>query len=231
MNAVDAIEDYIAELDDGLCGSRRERQAVVAEIRDGLLTAAEQHAQAGLRPPAAAIAATREFGEPHELATALRPELAARQSRRVALALLATGPIVGTLWATTAIASRIGERLEHVPGLWTAARLTLGLSIAAAIAAAAVCLAATGRLSRRLGPRTTTAPAAAGAAVGLAAAIDSSVLCALLVGALAAPTVIAWPPALAAALASSTRLAFSTRAAHRCLLLHRLVARARARGA
>jgi hypothetical protein len=221
--SAEPIENYISELDHGLCGGRHARRTVLVEIRDGLLTAAEQHVLAGLAPPAAAAAAAREFGAPSELAAALRPELAARTSRRVSVALLATGPIVGGLWATTAFASIIGRRLAHSPGPWTAGRLALALSIAAAIGAAALCLAATGRASRALRIPITVAPAAAGAALALAAAVDSAVLGALLVGAIAAPTMIAWTPALAAAVASSSRLALTTRGARRCLHLHQLV--------
>jgi hypothetical protein len=223
--SAEAIENYISELDHGLCGGRHARQAVLVEIRDGLLTAAEQHVLAGLAPRAAAAAAAREFGDPSELAAALRPELAARTSRRIARALLATGPAVGALWVTTAISSNIGRHLVHPTGPWTAGRLALALSITSAIAAAAVCLAAAGRAGRLFRIPVTVAPAAAGAALALVAAVDSIVLGALLVGAVAAPTMIAWTPALVAAVASSSRLALTTRGARRCRHLHQLVLR------
>jgi hypothetical protein len=218
-----AIDNYIVELESGLCGPERERAKVVAEIRDGLLTAAEEHVRAGLQPSAAANAARSEFGQPSELAEALRPELAGRQSRRIALKLLATGPLVGALWAVTAIASHLGTRLGHSDGLWTAGRFGLAVSIVAATAAAALCLLATGRLIRLVNFPRTFAPAAAGASVAIAAVVDGAVLAALLVVALAAPNVIAWAPALVAAVASSSRLLLAARAAGRCRELHRLV--------
>ena len=79
----------------------------------GLLDATDAYRDAGLPAARAAAAAIGEFGDPRQVAAAFRPELAISQARRVALTLLATGPLIGLLWVAAAVASHIGIR--HAP--------------------------------------------------------------------------------------------------------------------
>jgi hypothetical protein len=78
-------------------GPAQLRRSILAELRDGLLEACAAHQAHSLTPPQAAAAATAEFGDPHALAAAFTPELAAAQARRTALALIRSGPLVGVL--------------------------------------------------------------------------------------------------------------------------------------
>ena len=110
-----ALERYLAEVTSRLPGPARTRAGIVAELRPGLMDAADAYASAGLAPAAAARAAISEFGDPGLIAEAFRAEIASRQARRVAVTLLVTGPLVGLLWAGTAAASHLAAR----PGpLW-----------------------------------------------------------------------------------------------------------------
>jgi len=85
------IKSYLAEIAAALPGPGRARAGVVAELRSGLLDAADAHRRAGLDPPAAARAAVAEFGHPAQVVAAFRPRISATQARHVAITLLATG--------------------------------------------------------------------------------------------------------------------------------------------
>ena len=158
-----------------------------------------------------------------QVAAAFRPGLALSQARRVALTLLATGPLIGLLWAATAVASHIGIR--HAPP-WQWAGAPPGSLIAFPLGAAAFVIAvwtalftiaATGRATRWLPDRPRLAPGSA-AIAGLGAAAADLTLFVLLASQLAAaPGALAPAPAAAAALASLTRLILAGRAARRCL--------------
>jgi hypothetical protein len=50
---------------------------IVAELRSGLLNAADAHRSAGLPPTQAALAEIREFGDPAQVAGGFRAEIAA----------------------------------------------------------------------------------------------------------------------------------------------------------
>jgi hypothetical protein len=82
----------------------------VDELRAGLLDAIDAYRSAGLAADQAAQAAVSEFGDPRQVAGAFRPELAVSQARHVAITLLATGPLIGLLWAAAAMASHLGIR-------------------------------------------------------------------------------------------------------------------------
>ena len=149
-----AIESYLAEVAAALPGPARARGDIVAELRGGLLDTIDAHRSAGLTAGTATDAALREFGHPRQLASAFGPELAASQARRVALTLVATGPLIGLLWAAAAMASHIGIR-PAPPWQWPGA--PAGSLVAFPLAAAALTVtvwaalftvAATGRLAR-----------------------------------------------------------------------------------
>ena len=77
----DALAAYLSDLAAQLHGPRGRREAILAELRDGLEQATEDRVAAGLAPDRAAAAAITQFGSPYavadafagELATALRP--------------------------------------------------------------------------------------------------------------------------------------------------------------
>src|SRR5262245_43849056 len=221
--AGDAAETYLTALSAQLPGPARYRDGIIAELRAGLADATDAYQAAGLPPGEATQAAVREFGEPGEIAAAFRPELAARQSRRTALTLLASGPIVGVLWASAALTSHLGIHLAP-PWQWAdfppATRAAVPLFAAAAavaIWAALFTIAATGRLTRWLPARPRRAPAAAALAGTCAAAADTIILILLASQLAIAPGRLSAAPVSAAAAASLTRLTLARRAARRCL--------------
>jgi hypothetical protein len=217
------IESYLAQVTTALPGPARARADIIAELRGGLLDAADAHRCAGLAPAAAAQAAVAEFGHPAQVAAAFRPVIAASQARHVAATLLVTGPLIGLAWAAAARASHIGVRDAppwHWAGTPPAALLAFPL-IAAVILitiwTALITLAATGRLTRWLPHRPRLAPTTA-AIAGFGAATADVILLALLASQLAtAPTRLAAAPITLATAASTTRLILARRAGQRCL--------------
>jgi hypothetical protein len=217
------IENYLSEVASGLTGPAHSRAEIIAELRGGLLDAADAHRCAGLAPPAAAQAAVDEFGSAAQIAAALRPGLAAGQARRVAVALLATGPLIGLLWAAAARASHIGI---HATVPWHWAHMPPAAPVALPLIAAVlpitvwttlITLAATGRLTRWLPPRPRLAPSTA-AVAGFGAATADLILLAVLASQVAvAPGTLAAVPVCLAAAASTTRLVLARRAGQRCL--------------
>jgi hypothetical protein len=220
-----AVEGYLAEITARLPGPARARAAVVAELRSGLLDAADAHRSAGLPAAQAALAAIREFGDPAQVAIGFRAEIAASQARRVAVCLLVTGPLVGLMWLATAAASHIGIRLAP-PWQWTGQ--SPGLSVGTDLVAVAVGvtawaailgIATTGRLTRWLPARPRRAPTAA-AVAGFGAVSADGLGLALLAAQLAtAPGKLSPVLAATAAAASLARLLLARRAARHCLAI------------
>jgi HAAS len=216
QDADQIVERYLADVAARLPGPARGYAGIVAELRSGLLDAADAYARAGACADLASQAAVSEFGDPGDVADSFRPELAAGQARRVAVALLLTGPLVGLLWIVTAWASHLG-----LPWQWStsAPGLRAALPVAAVVTAVAAMLAiaATGRLSRWLPARPRTAPAAAAVAGFGAVGADSLGLALLAVQLAAVDGKVSPAPAAAAAVASLVRLLLARRAARRCL--------------
>jgi hypothetical protein len=217
------IESYLTEVAVGLPGPARTRADIVAELRSGLLDAADAYRRAGLAPPADAYAAVAEFGRPAQVAAAFRPGVAAAQARRVAITLLATGPLVGLLWAVAARASHVVARLAppwHWAGMPPAGPIAFPLLAAVfliTVWTTLITLAATGRLTRWLPHRPRLAPATA-AVAGFGAGTADVILLALLASQLAtAPAKLAAVPIALAAAASTTRLILARHAGRRCL--------------
>ena len=191
----------------------------MAELRSGLIDAADAYRSAGLPAAQATRTAISEFGDPAQIADAFRAEIAASQARRVAVILLATGPLVGVLWVAAAAASRVGVRLG-APWQWAGLSPVLHLVVAAigvTACAALVGIATTGRLTRWLPARPRGAPLAA-AVAGFGAMGADGLGLALLAGQLAtAPGRLSPALATAAAVASLARLVLAGRASRRCL--------------
>ena len=208
------VDRYLTEVMARLPGPPAGHRAIVAELRSGLLDASDAHAIAGLPPTAAVQAAIEEFGEPALVADGFKAEIAARVARRVAAAVLVSGPVVGALWIITAAASH----LAHLaPGI----RAGLGL-IAVAAVLTALCalfgLAVTSRLTRWVPIRPGCAPAAA-AAAGLSAVGADLLGVVLLAAELTMTQGKLSPVAAPAAIASVIRLMLARRAAGQCLAI------------
>jgi len=223
MSRAEPVDAYLVQVAASLAGPPRARRDIVAELRGGLLDAAEAHRRAGLPAAAAAEAAITEFGAPRLVADAFRPELTARQARRVALMLVATGPLIGLLWITAALASHVASRYAlpwqwpWPPPLSAAVFLLAAGAVLVTAWSGLATVAATGRLTRWLPDRPRIAAATAATAGFGAAAADLAVF-ALLAGQLAtAPATLAPVPVAIAAIASLTRLTLARRAARRCL--------------
>jgi hypothetical protein len=216
------VEEYLAEVGARLPGPARERAGILAELRGGLLDAVDAYRDAGRSAPDTAAAAIEEFGDPGLIAAAFGPGLALGQARRVAVALLVTGPLVGLLWATAATASHIGSR-RAPPWHWVGALpgslmvFPLAAAIAIAVWTALFTIAATGRATRWLPDRPRLAPGTAAVAGFGAAGADVALFVLLASQLTVAPGRLAAAPAAVAALASATRLFLAGRAACRCL--------------
>jgi hypothetical protein len=220
------LESWLAAVAAHLPGLARTRQAVVAELRDGLHEALGAHRHRGLAAMPAAQATLAEFGDPGQVAHAFAPELAAAHARRVALTLARTGPALGALWMTALLASPLFKpltadppapwRWPWPPGPWAGLPL-LGLVLLVGIPAAVLAVLATGRLSRWLPTSPRLAPTAAAAAAMAGMTVDLALLGMLGAQALIAPSQLAWAPAILATGASLTRLALAAPAARHCL--------------
>jgi len=195
-----ALAAYFADLAARLRGPRRRRAAILAELRDGLHHATDEHIATGLPADQAAAAAINQFGTPQAIADAFSGELATAYARRTITWFIATGPMVGIWWLL----------LLH-PSPWRTGLIALVAAIpvlpliAIAIATAGGTLATTGRLMRWL-PET-------GPHRALAAVAVIATLC--IVGDLTMITIFALselpirPLAVTASVASLTRIAGS----------------------
>ena len=92
------IDSYLAEL------RRRLPPDTVDELADGLTETWRHHRAAGLSAGEAARAAITEFGTCTQVTAAF---VACAPGRRVALMLLATGPLAGLCWGTSLLAARV----------------------------------------------------------------------------------------------------------------------------
>jgi hypothetical protein len=221
QQAVRTIDAYLTRVADGLPGPRRARAAILAELRTGLLDAAEAHRQVALSPSVAARAATGEFGDPLQIAAAFRAELATVRARRVALVLLASAPLIALAWIGAVVGSHLGAQRAlpwQSPSAAPAWHIALPIAVVTLIlgtCAAAAAVMATGRLARWFPDCARFAPASALAA-GIAAAVVDVILLLLLTRQLArAPTTLDATPVTIAAIASITRLLFARQSIRR----------------
>jgi hypothetical protein len=201
------LQGWLHQLDAALPAPARLRARIVAELDDGLHSAAEHHLDDGTDSVAAAHAAAAEFGDPVAVAASFRGELAAHRARRIGLTLIASGPLVGLVWLTAL-----------VPPLWPprpadllAAHPLYLAVLAVAIPAALLAIAATGPLGRRLPHHPAHAARAATVAATACVAGDGLLLATLALTALSTPAALAWPTALLAAATSTTRLGLAAR--------------------
>jgi len=230
-----SVEGWLTDLAGRLAGPRRVRDAVVAELEDGLLEAVEARTAAGLAEPAARAAALAEFGDPATVAAAFRPGLAARQARATVSGLLRSGPLLGLCWGATLLASGVTPWQRPHAGPLTVALPLIALLVVMIWLAALVTFATTGRLAlRRPGSAGADSPqqvstdvrlaayAAAGAGL-VCAALDLTGLTTLAWFTATAPGAVAAAPAALAAAASLVRLPAAALASRRCLAATRPV--------
>ena len=216
-----AVEDYLEEVTARLPGTMRARARVVAELRSGLLDAGDAHRSAGMATAEADRAAIREFGDPVQIAGGFTADIAIRQARRAALALLLTGPIVGALWIAAGSTSHLvwpwhWQHLTPASGLIVS---WLALMIAVTASGATFGIATTGRLTRWLLPRPRRASAAVAAAGFGAVGADGLGLALLAAVLTASPGRLSPVPAAAAAASGLVRLVLARRAACQCVAI------------
>lgn len=142
-----AIEAYLAAVAARLIGPRNTRAAILDELREGLHAAAAAHRAHGMTPSTSVDTALAEFGG-LTVADAFADELATAQARRISLAYLLTGPVVGSSWLLL-LAS---HSLKDGPGALATSIPALPLIVTACVAAVLV-LAGPGRLTRWIRPK------------------------------------------------------------------------------
>lgn len=98
MTTMDPITSHVTALARVLRGPERARRCMIAEVRSGLLDAAEAHRDAGLSPEQAAARAVRDFGSVREIAPSFQDELTARQGRLAALLFALVFPAMLLAW-------------------------------------------------------------------------------------------------------------------------------------
>ena len=183
MPQASLITDYLSVL------SAQLPAPLVEELADGLDETHQHYLTQGLTPAAAASAAVAEFGEPQVIVAAFTRMSPARHAAR---RLLATGPVVGGCWAAALITGRA----------WTwPVPATVFLLIGVALITVIGLLAAAAFGRRYLSARRAGAVACVGITV-----LDGV----MLITAVLATPVLAWPVILAAA-ASLARLTFTAR--------------------
>ncbi len=209
------IDAYVNELAHRLGDPAPDRAGILSEITDGLMETVDSYRSGGLCGEEAARAAIAEFGRPHEVAAAFRPELGVRHARRTALALMISGPLVGIAWLTGAVAASLPPVRQEMPWMWWALPL-VGLALVVAVPSLMLTVVSTGRLGLRLALPASLPSKAVGIASAAAVAADIVVLAMFSLYALSAASLPVLPlvPAIAA---SSTRIYLAARASRHCL--------------
>jgi hypothetical protein len=218
--AGDELSAYLADVaallpgPAALPGRAAWRAEVLAELYDGLLTAAESKVDSGVPAERAAAEAVREFGPAPVVAAGFVTEAAAGEARRVAVLLLASGPLAAAGWVAAAATSGGPVVTGRLDGAW---RLmpAIGVVLAVVVPSALFAVAATGRALPRLAGHPALALSAAGAAAGACAAGDV-VMVAMFGGWLWSGAAFVWPVALLAVGVSLGRCAVMARAGRRC---------------
>ncbi len=207
------VAGWLIRVGTTLVGPRRWRAGILAELTDGLYTAAEARVRAGEPPLSAARAAVAEFGDPVAVAAACRREGLAAQAGRTGAGLLLSGPAAATVWLGAFAASAAPVWHGVAAGPWVAMPL-FGALLAVVVPAATLALPYPRRLvppARRWSPQTCAVTAAAGCAA--ADALMMGMFTLWLVG---HPPVGTWTAAVLAVGFSGTRLVLACRAAWVC---------------
>ncbi|HEV7182864.1 MAG TPA: hypothetical protein VGN33_00085 [Leifsonia sp.] len=207
------IDRYVDDVEEELRGPRRVRSKVLSEIRDGLEEATRTRMDAGIPGPAASEAAIEEFGPARVTAHAFAGELGTARARRIVLAFLVTGPLVGIWW----LFLLFPQPWRFDPqSLWrTVPVLPL---VVVGIGAGLAVIAMTGHLTRWVPMAEPEVALSIAAALTMICALGDVIVLTILAanittGHLTAPVALA---SIAAA-ASTARLALASVACYRCL--------------
>jgi len=195
--ALAVVDGYLDELAPALGRRDRASRDLLAEVRDGLLTAVERDVAVGRPAVDAARAAVGLCGTAKQLAPLLLADVVAARARGTGRSLVRTGGFAAVAWVATAGTS------AALP--WRAAAPWLGLGVLLTLACS---LLANTALSPRV------ARLAAIAAAVACAGTDLAGLSFLAASAVIAPGAIAWPAAMAVAV-SGARLVFAGTRVHR----------------
>lgn len=217
------VRAYLSDLNGRLVVPRHLRTDILEELEDGLVRAIADNAATGMTPAEAASKATADFGDPVTVAHAFADEAVAAHSRRTAVTLIRTGPVIGALWLGSVVANDLAP--PSWAGPWVMLPL-VGLALTVGVPAAIVTIAATGRLGMRFPNLQGHAPLAAATAGIAALVVDLTVLGMAVAFVVTAPRGVSWWPVVAVATtASLVRLTFAGRAASRCLRARAVQAR------
>lgn len=145
------IDEYIAELEAALRGSRRTKADLLAEARDGLTDVADAYYLHGLDRLAAERQAVEEFGTVAELAPLYQREIGLAQGRRTALLVAFTLVLQPILWNYLWDGLVTGGDDRPVPVIDLATNYLGSASIVLALAVAAICGRRNPRVPDRLG--------------------------------------------------------------------------------
>jgi hypothetical protein len=137
--AVTVIDEYIAELEAALRGSRRTKADLLAEARDGLTDVSDAYYLHGLSREAAERQAVAEFGTVAELAPLYQREIGLAQGRRTALLVALTLMVQPVLWNYVWDGLITGGNDRTVPFVDLATNYLGSTSIVLALVVAAVC--------------------------------------------------------------------------------------------
>ncbi|MEV6071239.1 permease prefix domain 1-containing protein [Nocardia sp. NPDC052001] len=138
------IDAYLDDLGTGLTGTWWERQAILAEIGDGLQESVEHHRAQGLSLELASQAAIEEFGGPASLAQEFVPVLASKRIHRYGLTFPIMGVVIGTLWGTAAL---LGSFSAVPRSLTIAGLVVMAIAVTASVPFTLLAIASTGRAS------------------------------------------------------------------------------------
>jgi hypothetical protein len=207
----EAVTSYIAAINAGIPRWLHHRRAALSELADGLDDAISDLHRRGLTIDEAANRAIAESGPPAMVADAFTTTLSAAHARHTALALLASGPLIGGFWLATLVPGEPPPTLlAQIPAL--------GPVIIAAIVVSALTLLVTG--PARLRPAWIRQPPHRLAALACACAVLGDLLVlgtATITAAMAPSAVTGWLLGFAVAL-SSARIAVTQRVVRRDLV-------------
>lgn len=204
--ALDVIDDYLAQLAPALGPRDRTARDLIAEVRDGLVTATEHTVAQGWAAVTAAHMAVRRCGAVSRVAPVMRIDAVATRARGTALALMGSGPIAAVAWGATVATSSASPWQGGGVSPWRVALPSLGLAVLLTLACSLLANTASGA---RSGSARVAQVAATIAAVTCAGA-DLAGLTLIAVWTATASHVFAWP-VVAAAAVSGARILFAGR--------------------
>lgn len=139
MSTPAALADYTDHLASRLVGPPARRSAILDEVLDGLLCAAEEHARSCPDPERAAHLAVEEWGPPDEIAAAYNDATMRLSAGRFSLRALGVLPLLGLSYAVALLGGPEGPWPRHPPILLAGIAL-IGLGCALCLTGALAAL-------------------------------------------------------------------------------------------